>query len=486
MLDERAATWRIYLPHEATANILVVGVNLGTAIGLSRAGGKVTLLSQAGNRNERTAIPEQLRERITISTQSDLVKGAYTLVVIGAANAYFSLAERLVEEYLAPVGSFVCLRYCGCRLSRRSISVLGFGNIADIAAIPWKRARVLFPVQPEVLREKGLTFHQPGRKIGQAWVQALRLISGTGWLTPLKYAGLMIAHRNGHGSKTTTLKSWFAAQLELPVIDLVAYLGSDTERRKITVLAVCADGFPDVIAKIADTKAAETAIRQESDTLQQLARTPLSEQVPEILFQDRYLDGSLIHVQSTLDGDSDMQLHELLDAHFDFLAGLSKMGRHTGSVRRSRLWCIVTERLGRQAGKNRPPSIKAILRWMESAYPDAEAIFHLTHGDFAPWNVRMAGKKIRVFDWEESSPDGLAGSDAIHFLYVRAAFVSGKWPKAERLMQEIEFALRRLEQAEDMHIDFRITLGFWMLSEYVRRPTARLLELAEVLAREIH
>jgi hypothetical protein len=40
--------------------------------------------------------------------------------------------------------------------------------------------------------------------------------------------------------------------------------------------------------------------------------------------------------------------------------------------------------------------------------------FHFCHGDFAPWNVKLSGERLFVFDWEyaRAAP---AGFDLIHF-----------------------------------------------------------------------
>src|SRR5207247_3384054 len=40
---------------------------------------------------------------------------------------------------------------------------------------------------------------------------------------------------------------------------------------------------------------------------------------------------------------------------------------------------------------------------------------HLSHGDFAPWNVRDDGTEIYVFDWECSRDADLPAQDIFHF-----------------------------------------------------------------------
>lgn len=38
------------------------------------------------------------------------------------------------------------------------------------------------------------------------------------------------------------------------------------------------------------------------------------------------------------------------------------------------------------------------------------------HGDFCPWNVRLSGNQLIVFDWEYARPEAPAGWDLFHFL----------------------------------------------------------------------
>lgn len=43
--------------------------------------------------------------------------------------------------------------------------------------------------------------------------------------------------------------------------------------------------------------------------------------------------------------------------------------------------------------------------------------FATAHGDFAPWNVRVAGNRLLAFDWEHFLSLAPAGWDALHFIF---------------------------------------------------------------------
>jgi thiamine kinase-like enzyme len=43
--------------------------------------------------------------------------------------------------------------------------------------------------------------------------------------------------------------------------------------------------------------------------------------------------------------------------------------------------------------------------------------FTVTHGDFAPWNMRMIDGKVALFDWEYFIPLAPAGWDILYFIF---------------------------------------------------------------------
>ena len=43
-------------------------------------------------------------------------------------------------------------------------------------------------------------------------------------------------------------------------------------------------------------------------------------------------------------------------------------------------------------------------------------LFHLCHGDFAPWNIQFINSNPYIYDWDQSSKAAPAGYDLFHFL----------------------------------------------------------------------
>jgi hypothetical protein len=57
-------------------------------------------------------------------------------------------------------------------------------------------------------------------------------------------------------------------------------------------------------------------------------------------------------------------------------------------------------------------------------------VFGCSHGDFAPWNMTVAGDDVLVWDWEKFEPDVPIGFDAVH-CYIQGGVVLGGVSPAE-------------------------------------------------------
>ena len=75
---------------------------------------------------------------------------------------------------------------------------------------------------------------------------------------------------------------------------------------------------------------------------------------------------------------------------------------------------------------NPPPHVGGYEAW-ETSWLEAlaEARFHpvMSHGDFTPWNVKVARGQWTVLDWERGEPMGVPGWDWFHFVLQPALLV---------------------------------------------------------------
>jgi Phosphotransferase enzyme family len=105
--------------------------------------------------------------------------------------------------------------------------------------------------------------------------------------------------------------------------------------------------------------------------------------------------------------------------------------------------------------------------------------FHLSHGDFTPWNTRCDGQSIALFDWEFWRTAGLPAQDVLHFRFqemrcvqrrdierIYCSLLHGKQLRAEverhlaalgltSVPVELLFLLYRLDQLADEAAEVR-------------------------------
>ena len=72
----------------------------------------------------------------------------------------------------------------------------------------------------------------------------------------------------------------------------------------------------------------------------------------------------------------------------------------------------------------------ALARHATSLLGDATALRSVTHGDFVPWNILVAGGRAHVFDWEYGVIDGVPGWDEL-FFEVQVALVLRRCSSAD-------------------------------------------------------
>lgn len=116
----------------------------------------------------------------------------------------------------------------------------------------------------------------------------------------------------------------------------------------------------------------------------------------------------------------------LQDAHFDFLAELAG---DTCQVMQPELWSVWRNLRDLTARPTLPVKTQfrsetAFIAYLRDEFLAASREggqrpwpFAAAHGDFAPWNVRVAGNRLLAFDWEHFLSFAPAGWDALHFVF---------------------------------------------------------------------
>jgi len=273
------------------------------------------------------------------------------------------------------------------------------------------------------------------------------------------------------------LTGWLSDVLGYPILDLAVYAGSNSPRRKITALAIAEGGNPDVIVKIADTELGADAIRQEAEALQAIAESSLAGHAPRLIAQGSW-NRYVVQIQEAISGDGRAQMPHLTGVHFEFLAGLSRLDRTRIPCRETRIWRDLKLRT---AGMPLQPASStarlALDRVFSPTFADLPVTCHRTHGDFAPWNIKLHRGRLLAYDWADSQSAGLALSDLFHFLFRQASLV-GPWRGAQSLLRSMmrsASTLVGMAALPETHI--RPALLLWALQEYVKQSSSHMEEV---------
>ncbi len=198
--------------------------------------------------------------------------------------------------------------------------------------------------------------------------------------------------------------------------------------RRFVLLLFGADGSPASVVKAGVSEPARQLIAREAEFLQRAppnlpglpALRGTFHQPGTRAFALDFIDGSTPHP------DDSRQLRELLGAwlrtdHRVALAQLEPWRRLVAAGQESPL----------------PAGLQTL----------AGARIHpaLTHGDFAPWNVKVSQGRWTVLDWERGEPAGIPGWDWFHFelqpaVLVRREGTTALLSRFERLLESADFA----------------------------------------------
>jgi hypothetical protein len=198
--------------------------------------------------------------------------------------------------------------------------------------------------------------------------------------------------------------------------------------RKPVLQIMTPDGGSVAFAKIGVDDFTRALVRSEAGTLRQLsARSWTNLRVPEVLHHGRWHGHEVIVVRA-FQRQSERKLdRNVLDA------AMSELARSGDVVRSPLVDSAYWQRLNARVAALNPSqyvrSIRAALGGLEITDSDHELEFGTWHGDWAPWNMRMSGTQLLVWDWEKFEADVPVGFDATHFDVQSPVVVAGVAPQ---------------------------------------------------------
>jgi hypothetical protein len=108
---------------------------------------------------------------------------------------------------------------------------------------------------------------------------------------------------------------------------------------------------------------------------------------------------------------------DLTSAHLKFLQALSRIGRRELKLSEWPMWDLILRwSIQNQfASTEEAEIVRSSIQFCSDQLGDTKLLFHLSHGDFTPWNIYLKEKKISVVDWEDNIAVGLPFFDIVHF-----------------------------------------------------------------------
>lgn len=334
-----------------------------------------------------------------------------------------------------------------------------FPQIREYGLLPPANPRIVVPLSSPRLAGTGLSLHRPGRRRAKLGVQAARFFLKAGNDSLLRRRTLLIALQRMEAPVAGKAYTKVEQDLLAGAKDCALYLGTPDRNRKTVVLPL-GESKPGTILKIAETKTAYTALKNEAAALSALARTSLAPNVPTLnvlverpksltLYQE-YRNRKIVNFR------------KMNAALAEFLGGLTCTGREKrplSSLLNNLPHYPNTEKL---AGKGK--HIHQWLNWLNDAAQFGMTLWvHRSHGDFAPWNCAWTRSGLFVYDWEKSREKDLAFSDAFYYAVATALHVKRK-PNVYKTIEKALCLAGKMADAGGLHSgNIKIYFGLWLM-----------------------
>lgn len=452
MLDDRSLAWLLLLPSIQGKRVLAAGLNEQQVDRLSRHCGSMDWLS--GEKNQPSL---RLPDTAMIRENSSDLTGPYDMIVLGEGS------ESLTpDRLLADDGVVVSMEFVGSPWSAHRLREHGFVHSMALGCLPNDAPRLFVPLGGRRVLLHGLRMHTPGSRKSR---MALKLLQGMACLGNdrlLRRRGVVFAARQPEHLSKPGLCEWLQEQLGRSINALVVYAGSESPRRKSTLLAI-SEGEPYCIIKAADTELGSIAIHEESEALRAVSSEIAFGQVPEVLHEGKWGTWA-VQVQSLLPRVRGKQCRRLAEEHWRFLNQLCRLGQQALRLDETDCWHSVQESSQDESAPEVVRQAMAYLSMPEVA--GIQIVCHRSHGDFVPWNIHRRQDRMAVFDWEDSRPVDIPGRDIFHFLF-RMYVLPGPWPGDAAFTSEVLTEAKNHQQLSSLsQKTIAILLLLWLIREW--------------------
>lgn len=271
----------------------------------------------------------------------------------------------------------------------------------------------LIPLDTPGIARKGLDIYNPQSAKARLLKRCLSIGFASGILTHLlPSAG--IAQANDDGVLDHHLFDFLKTTLADDELTFAVSLGTPSAHRK-PVIQIMKKNKILGYAKIGWNQLTLPMVRNEAETLSQLADASLkSLRVPSLLFGGNW-QGKYISIQSAPSGETAPAPAKLNPSYGRILENLSLIAAQETNLESCSYW----QKILVQAKNCQHPYYQHVLSEAVSVLTKRltgkSFRLHFRHGDFAPWNIIMAEGHYFVYDWEYASREAAAGWDLFHF-----------------------------------------------------------------------
>lgn len=275
------------------------------------------------------------------------------------------------------------------------------GALKEFAVLPNRSSpRFLVPLTPRGAAAKSLEIYNPQTWMGRSWRQYATLALRTGITQPLCKDAAALPIQDFQRSLAR------AAGCSEAVVSIS--LGTPGVHRKPVFQVMDASGRIRAYAKAGWNNTTNELVQREASALATLGKHAFSTATIPSVLDARWHGENYVLAMAASDGAAEPSPARLDSRHLQFLTELHAIpGQRRGVENR-------IEAIGevRQLGFH----YYAHILEQAGAVHTAGLPTGFGHGDFSPWNIRIAGGKLLVLDWEYGGEASPAGWDLFHFL----------------------------------------------------------------------
>jgi thymidylate kinase len=202
-------------------------------------------------------------------------------------------------------------------------------------------------------------------------------------------------------------------------------LGTPGPHRKPVIQILTPQGTTLAYAKIGANAATNALVKNEAATLVRLGhRDAPSFMVPRLIGATEW-NGHSINLQAPPDAPLEVASDNFSVEYLRLVEQLSALDQSHAVLEESVFWRSLTQKIRATRHEYYRPLLMRVSKLLSERCSARPWVFHFSHGDLAPWNVRRVAGALYVFDWEYAALDTPAGWDLFHFFLQTFSLLKG-------------------------------------------------------------